>query len=321
MFLDNYNLFYSLSHDPHVNLAFEFELLNSIKPGEVSLLLYRNEPSIIFGRFQNPWREIKFTKLPRDITLVRRHSGGGTVYHDLGNWNFCFIRHGKDIEEKINLTFIQAVLKKFNVPVIINERSDLVVEHDTLKKVSGSAFRRVKNATLHHGTLLVNANLSSLKGVLGKEKNLDIVGKGVASYPSPVINLNQINEKLTWDTFIHEIENIVSNEFICMDEDLIHKDSITYLEKMKSWDWKWGQGPDFSLKINSPADLKGQIDMTWSKGIIQYCHSNIVCKTPGLNEKVESFLTLLSVHKGSSICEDNELFKYLYKIFLSQHSR
>mgnify|MGYP006080826187 CR=1 FL=1 len=323
-FLENYNLYYSFSHDPHVNLALEFDLLNTIKPGEVSLFLYRNEPTIIFGRFQNPWREVKFTKLPSDITLVRRHSGGGTVYHDLGNWNFCFIRHGKDIEEKKNLSLICNILKKFKIEAHINERSDLIVKAEgTDKKVSGSAFRRIKDATLHHGTLLVDANLSSLRGVLGKEENFNIEGKGVASTPSSVINLSQINDKITWDTFLFEIEKDLSQNFVCLDEEFMNEDSLDYLAKLRSWEWKWGQGPGFGLVINNPCGFHGQISLSWSKGVIEKCQSQIVSDDPAFNVNVVSFLQSMKVHKESySEIPDpvNLLFKYLYKIFLSQYN-
>lgn len=317
--MENYKLFYSLSHDPHVNLALEFDLLKQANSNEVLLFMYRNSPAIVFGRFQNPWREIKFTKLPEDITLVRRHSGGGTVYHDLGNWNFCFIRDGKKLEEIKNLTLIKNALKHFSLDVQINERSDLVMNLDCVRKVSGSAFRRTKDANFHHGTLLINANLSSLKGVLGKESNMLIEGKGVASYPSPVVNLSEINDDISWDTFLLEIERMTNRFFICLDEDKVDHETKEYLAMMRSWQWKWGQGPEFVLTIDSPLNFLGKITIKWSKGIIKECQSELVGNGVSLNDELESFFTGLSVHKSYLMVPEIPIYRYLYKIFLSHH--
>lgn len=238
--------------DPFHNLMIEYHLLNRINDNDGTVLfLYKNKPSVIIGRFQCPWREINFLNKPDDVVFVRRHSGGGTVYHDLGNWNFCFIKSGTLLTEEENLLFLEKILSRCNVPVTYNERYDLLLEDRGSKKISGSAFRRTKNACFHHGTLLVNAKLDKLKGTLGKHEGLSIEGKGVNSHPSPVTNINHLYPEFNWDMFCHQIETECETSFEDASQFQFSNDDLEYEKKLKSWDWKWGTGPNVNISLNN----------------------------------------------------------------------
>ena len=191
---------YSESDCPYTHLAIENELLQGHFEGESHLFIYRNRPSLVMGRFQVPWREISFVRLHEvekllgeKVNLVRRRSGGGTVYHDLGNWNFCFIHRSREIHRNENLKTICEFMSGLGYPIEANERYDLVFDggEKGIFKVSGSAFKQKKDTSLHHGTLLMQANLKGLKGTLGHPKNWEVSGHGVKSHPSPVMNLGE----------------------------------------------------------------------------------------------------------------------------------
>ena len=150
--------------EPAYNLALEETLFDELTTGEEGLfLLWRNAPSIIVGRHQCTGEEINadFVKR-RGIPVVRRNTGGGAVYHDLGNLNFSFIEHA-DGEGKVDfgryLTPICAALRELGVEAHISGRNDLEVKG---RKISGSAQRLQHGKVLHHGTLLVDLNFSDL---------------------------------------------------------------------------------------------------------------------------------------------------------------
>lgn len=122
-------VYISNSHDIYTNLALEDCLFNSLTENTQTLLLYQNEPCVVIGKFQNPWLEANVENLIQNgVSLIRRNSGGGTVYHDMGNLNLTFFTTKNDYNRKKNLIFIQDVLRKYyNIPAVINKRDDMVV--------------------------------------------------------------------------------------------------------------------------------------------------------------------------------------------------
>jgi lipoate-protein ligase A len=150
----------SVSHDPWFNLALEEWLFESAGPEEMVFYLWRNGPTVVIGRHQNPWVECRLEDMDRDgVKLARRPTGGGAVYHDLGNTNFTFTcrRDVYDVERQIGV--ILDGLRRVGVEARFSGRNDIVVGD---RKVSGSAFRGRKDRWLHHGTLLLHADLGRL---------------------------------------------------------------------------------------------------------------------------------------------------------------
>lgn len=238
---------------PQINLAHEEYAVKNIYNGEDIVMLWQNEPSIIIGRNQNTIEEINkvFVK-DRDINVVRRLSGGGAVYHDLGNINFTFITKGSSDNlsnfKKFTIPVINA-LKKLGVNAEFQGRNDIVVDS---KKISGNAQYYYKNIMLHHGTLLFDANIEDIVNSLNVS-NDKISSKSIKSVRSRVTNIKEyLKEDISVSKFINMIllefkgENDL-REYILNDKE---KSDINELVDLRygNWDWNYGKSPEFSFK-------------------------------------------------------------------------
>lgn len=240
---------YQTTTDPYFNLAAEEYFLKNFQ--EDFFMLWRSVPTVVVGKHQNALAEInhEFVRT-HGIPVARRLSGGGTVFHDLGNLNFTFIRSVEKIHElsfrDFTLPIVQA-LRKAGVEAYTTGRNDLLIDG---KKISGNAEHVHKNRVLHHGTLLYNSELQALKGTL----NVDLSrfeGKAVQSNRSEVTNIaghlphpmrveefgtllfNEINSQLT---------GVKVYEPTPADRQAIEKLSE---EKYRTWDWIYGYSPRY----------------------------------------------------------------------------
>ncbi|HET7732500.1 MAG TPA: lipoate--protein ligase family protein [Paludibacter sp.] len=181
-------IIHSTSNSTSFNLAAE-EFLFSERQDDL-LFLYVNEPSVIIGCNQAILNEVDldFCK-ENEITVVRRMSGGGAVFHDLGNLNFCFISNKIEGKSSLNGDFLKPVveiLTDLGVPVGIGKRKDLWLQSEY--KITGTASHVARNRELHHGTLLYDTNLEMLEKSLSSKDN-DATVKAIASVRSTVKNL------------------------------------------------------------------------------------------------------------------------------------
>ncbi|KPV76787.1 uncharacterized protein RHOBADRAFT_12541, partial [Rhodotorula graminis WP1] len=256
------SIFVSDSHDPWFNLAFEDWQTD---PDRRILYLYRNSPSVIIGRNQNPWKEINLSQLRTlEIPFVRRKSGGGTVYHDLGNTNYCVFVPRTEFDRRSNAELVTTGLNSLGVPAYVNERHDICVDGFKMSPlpcaflhVSGSAFKLVNKRAYHHGTMLIDAQLGNLRGVLGSNKD-SMVTKGVASVPSPVRNLSESSGEVDHERFVEAVAEQfarkygVSNEVQRIDEGELDTNEYVrdVVDELKSWDWQYGQTPEFTHEIS-----------------------------------------------------------------------
>ena len=267
----------SKSNSPYFNLALEEHILKNKEIKEDIVFLWQNTPTIVVGNNQNTIEEINlpFVK-EKGIEVVRRLSGGGAVYQDLGNLNFTFIKNlentsNSDIK-KFALPVVEA-LNKLGVPAQLTGRNDISVED---KKISGNAQRLFKNKLLHHGTLLFDTDLEIMTKVLkvGIEK---IESKGIKSVRSRVTNIKPYFKKhVTVEEFRESIlkelfrEEKVNHYFL-NEEDL---KEINYLVEVKynTWEWNFGYSPPYSIK-NSRRFPAGKIELfiNVEKGIIKNC--------------------------------------------------
>lgn len=194
-------LYTSLERDPFFHLAVEEWLLR--ESGETAFFLYQNRPSVVLGRFQNPWLECDLSWMKtNDVQLVRRPSGGGTVWHDEGNVNFCWVGPLAGFHKDKALQVVQARLKDLGVEVSINARHDLVVPQSdgSTRKVSGSAYKQTKDRALHHGTLLINGDLTKLNRALASPHKLTET-RSIASVRSVVMNLDTLTPQSWLDSW------------------------------------------------------------------------------------------------------------------------
>lgn len=235
--------------DPAFNLAIEEYLYRTVAPGHPGyFFLWQNEPSIIVGRFQNTAQEVNRTfAAERGIHVVRRISGGGAVYHDLGNLNYSFILPndgGAPFDFARYAQPIVETLKKLGVRAEFSSRNDLVIDG---RKFSGSAQHMDSQRLLHHGTLLFDSDLS----VLAQALNVDsekFTSKGFASVRSRVTNIRpHLPVPLSPEEFRDALRSSLSDlgAKALSEEDLAAIEELRR-EKYGTWDWNWGASPEFT---------------------------------------------------------------------------
>lgn len=181
-------------HDPYVNLALERYLLDHAPKGTCTLLLWQNDNTVVIGCNQNPWKECRINLLQEEgVHLTRRFSGGGAVYHDLGNLNFSFICPEELYDQVKQFRVIQDACKSAGIDVTLSGRNDLQAGD---KKISGNAFFHQNGIACHHGTLLISSDYEKLSRYLTPSK-AKLQGKGVDSVRSRVANLQTFAPGLT----------------------------------------------------------------------------------------------------------------------------
>ncbi|WP_142828785.1 lipoate--protein ligase [Planococcus soli] len=263
--------------DPRINLAIEEYLLKSMNvEKDPFLLFYINEPSIIIGKNQNTSEEINTDYVDSNgIHVVRRLSGGGAVYHDLGNLNYSFITVDDGNSFRNFRKFTEPVVKalqSLGVNAELSGRNDLMAEG---RKVSGNAQFSTRGRMFSHGTLMfdtqVDAVVSALK--VSKEK---IESKGIKSIRSRVANISEfLKEPMTVEEFrnavLHSIfegeENVRYYELTDEDWKNIHELSK---ERYGNWDWNYGKSPKFNIKHSHRFPVGGiDVRLQVEKGIVQ----------------------------------------------------
>ncbi len=180
--------------DPYRNLAVEKHLMDTLPEDTAILYLWQNEHTIVIGRNQNPWQECKVEEFLRAGGLVaRRLSGGGAVYHDLGNLNFTFIVPKNQYDVMKQLSVVCRAVNAFGLRPQLSGRNDLLLDG---RKFSGNAYYRAGHSAYHHGTLLVNSDME----IMGEYLTADpkkLAARSVASVQSRVVNLTELNPDLT----------------------------------------------------------------------------------------------------------------------------
>ena len=181
-------------HNPHKNLALEKVLLDYVGKEEMIFYLWQNQNTVVIGKNQNAWKECALSEMKKDgITLARRISGGGAVFHDLGNLNFTFLMHKSNYDLKKQTKVILEAVKNIGIQAEFTGRNDLTVDD---KKFSGNAYHFDKENAYHHGTILIDADMTRLANYLNVRAD-KMKAKGVSSVRSRVVNLREYQETLT----------------------------------------------------------------------------------------------------------------------------
>lgn len=276
----NVKVIVSNSNCPYENLAYEDHLYENVKLSDIEKVLYiwRNEKTIVIGRHQNPWKEVDLKKMEgKGISLCRRMSGGGTVYHDLGNVNFTFFTSKKNYDRKSNLDFIiDTLMKDFKIELKRNEKDDIIF--DNQYKVSGTAAKLGLKNCYHHCTLLCNTDLDNLSGLLTNPFGANIITNATESVKSKTRNLFDQSNYDFWkivDSFTRSfIENNSKDSPVCykkidpgtIDEVILKKDTL------ESWKWTFEKSPKFSIETDMVLnDHKESVNvsLTINKGRIE----------------------------------------------------
>ncbi|MBH0172080.1 lipoate--protein ligase [Fictibacillus phosphorivorans] len=271
LFIDNENI-----TDPRVNLAIEEFALKHLDINETYLLFYINEPSIIIGKNQNTVEEINADYVRDEgIHVVRRLSGGGAVYHDLGNLNFSFITKddGNSFHDFKKFTDpVVKALKKLGVNAELSGRNDILANG---KKISGNAQFSTKGRMFSHGTLLFDSEIENVVSALNVRMD-KIESKGIKSIRSRVTNIREhLDEDMTMEEFkqtllaylFEELDSVPKYELTEKDWEEIRKISR---ERYANWDWNYGKSPKFNVELSNRF-AAGSVDIRLHivKGIIQ----------------------------------------------------
>lgn len=260
--------------DPYFNIAAEEYVLKEFT--EDVFMLWQNEPSVIVGKHQNTLAEINYQYVHQNnIPVIRRITGGGTVYHDMGNLNFSFVKKGKS-NELVNFKAftnpIIATLQSMGVNAKFEGKNDLRVEG---KKISGNAEHVFKNRVLHHGTLLFSSELDKLnQSILAKTENFQ--DKAVKSNRSVVANISEFLEvPMPIETFKDEIsKQIMLKDTEAKIYTFTQKDKEKIMELVESkysrWSWNYAYSPKYIFTKNIQiGSFKSQLQISVKNGIIK----------------------------------------------------
>lgn len=245
------------STDPRYNLAFEEYILTHRQEGDY-LILWQNASSVIVGRNQLTAQEVngEFAQ-KHNIRVVRRNTGGGAVYHDLGNLNYSFICDAEDMEQRAATRFTQPVvsaLRGLGLDAEASGRNDILV---CGCKVSGTAAQVHKGRVLHHGTLLFDSDAETIMKVLTPDP-LKLQSKGIRSVKSRVGNIRSfLPEKITMTQFWDYLKTALSGSGYT--QDTITKEEQQEIlrlkaEKYDTWQWNYGSAPNFQLRCKDRWD-------------------------------------------------------------------
>ena len=248
-------------HDPRVNLALE-EWLFSQTEGDF-LRLWQNPNAVVAGKHQNALSECNFWFCRENgIPVIRRISGGGTVFHDLGNVNFSFFRKiekEKMIDYDTGLNLIHQALRIMGFPVEMNERHDLYIGD---KKVSGNAQHVRRGRSLHHGTVLYDANLDLLRKSIKRTHGV-FEDKSVRSVRSPIANLREYKDVGDTNAFLILLSKTLEDLGIPkVSAPLVSEENVESLiaEKYGEDEWNFGYSPAYLFAFDH-AGWKGQIQV------------------------------------------------------------
>ena len=298
-------------HNPYLNLAVESKLLDNFLPNTVSLFLWKNKQTVVIGNNQNPYSECDVNSLLEEGGhLARRRTGGGAVYHDLGNLNFSFIADKNIYDVKRQMQVIQKALHNFNLETEVSGRNDITYQG---RKFSGNAFAKTKNQGLHHGTILIKTDSERLQKYL-KVKPAKLHKHGVKSVASRVINLSEVADITSENIIPHLIkafEEIYQNTASIIDfNDLCNEETIKLSQHISSDEYLFGKWKEFHTKISASFDW-GNVDID-----IDIDEENNIIKDINIaSDSLEpvSIEAAIELLKGADLKEspssDNEIIK------------
>ena len=289
-------------YNPYLNLAVESNLLDNFLPNTVSLFLWKNKQTVVIGTNQNPYSECDTESLLNEGGfLARRRTGGGAVYHDLGNLNFSFVADKNIYDVKRQMQVIQKALLDFNLETEVSGRNDITYQG---RKFSGNAFAKTKNQGLHHGNILIKTDSERLQKYL-KVKPAKLHKHGVKSVSSRVINLSEVAD-ITSENIIPHLIRAFEDVYqgcatIISFDDLCDENAIRLSQHIGSDEYLFGKWKEFHTKKSATFDwgsIDLDIDIDEENGIIK----DINIASDSLEPKsIEAAIELL---KGANIKEN-----------------
>lgn len=222
----------SNSTDPYYNLALEERLLEICKEEEMIFYLWQNDNTVVIGKNQSAYKECNIEAIEKDnVKLSRRLSGGGAVYHDMGNLNFTFIVHKNNYDLNRQLTVIKEALNKHGAYAYFSGRNDILIGE---KKISGNAFYLTDDICYHHGTILVNSDINKFGKYLMVSKS-KLEANGVNSIKSRVENVSKFVKDLDIEVLKKDLIEMVTKVYWLPLEEI----NVDNVNRDKYIDKKW----------------------------------------------------------------------------------
>ncbi len=278
--------------DPYYNLALEEYLLQHIPENGCILYLWQNDRTVVIGRNQNPWAECRTALLQEEGgCLARRLSGGGAVYHDLGNLNFTFLCEEQNFDIPKELSVIQKAVSYAGIRAEFSGRNDLLAGG---KKFSGNAFYHSKGFSYHHGTLLISSDMEKLQRYLSPSK-AKLQSKGIASVRSRITNLCDLSPALTCEAMKGYIQRAFGEIYggTPVPLPLPEQEAILPLRtRYESESWLYGKPMPFSCRLSGSFPW-GSLEMLLSveSGVIKGVQVYTDAMEHTLSEKLTNALT------------------------------
>lgn len=270
--IETIRLYESGSHDPYYNLAVEQHLLETVGEGTCILYLWQNQNTVVIGKNQNAWKECRTTLLEKEGGhLARRLSGGGAVFHDLGNLNFTFLVSQADYDLDRQLTVIQEAVRSLGIQAERSGRNDVLAEG---RKFSGNAFYKNGIQAYHHGTLLVDVDTQRMSRYLNPSK-AKLQSKGVDSVRSRVVNLRELNPDITIPGLKAALAEAFSRVYglplARIAPETLDAGAIEALRRRnESWEWLYGKKIPFTFDCEGRFPWGGvQIQAQVENGVVR----------------------------------------------------
>lgn len=225
-------------------------MLRGLHEGEAILFLWQNAHTVVIGSGQNAWRECDTRLLEEEGgKLARRSSGGGAVYHDLGNLNFSFIVPREEYDVDRQLTVVMNAVRACGLNAEKTGRNDLTIDG---RKFSGNAFRLLKESALHHGTILIDSDMAKVSRYLTPDQD-KLRAKGVKSVASRVVNLNSIGdvtvERMT-NAMIGAFRTEYGDAEVLVPDEADFPEYQALLQRNRSWAWNYGSSPEGFIEFS-----------------------------------------------------------------------
>ncbi|XP_051008724.1 lipoyltransferase 1, mitochondrial isoform X2 [Acomys russatus] len=302
----------SISNDVYQNLAVEDWIHDHMRLEDKPVLfLWRNSPSVVIGRHQNPWQECNLHLMRQEgVKLARRKSGGGAVYHDMGNINLTFFTTKAKYNRMENLKLVVRALNAVRPQLDVQPTKKFDLLLDGQFKISGTASKIGRTAAYHHCTLLCGSDRAALSSLL-KSPYHGIKSNATPSIPSTVKNLLEKDPTLTCEVLMSAVaaEYAACHQMVDRVNLINPADEAAFpgisskVKELRSWEWLYGRTPRFSVNTtlcvpHEQAHLEIQVFMDVKNGRIETCD----IKAPGHWLPLEMGDKLNSSFIGSKFC-------------------
>ena len=305
----------SNQHNPFLNRAVEQYLTDNQEENTVTMYLWKNQQTVVIGYNQNPYSECNVQQLlDEGGHLMRRGTGGGAVYHDLGNINFSFVADKRLYDVKKQLSVIQEALLSYGLQTEISGRNDLTYEG---RKFSGNAFAKGQCNNLHHGTILIKTDGAMMQRYLIVDK-AKLMKNGVKSVASRVINLSELVPELTSENIkqplIQSFEKIYGGKANMLDFDTLvnNKDVQAITAEISSHEFLFCRWEQFktSKKERFPwGGLEIALEIDEANAIIKDVQIASDCLDTESIAEAERLLKGCSTKHVPVLHEDNEIVR------------